>query len=75
MATQSSILAWKLSWTEEPDTYTVHEIPKSWKQLGDWTSTTSVTISFYHPTRETVEKKRGCFHNYSRTAGLIPDYP
>ena len=53
---------------------TVHGVAKSWIQLSDQTSTISVTISFYHPNWDTVEKKRGCFHN-SRTGGLNPDYP
>ena len=30
MATHSSILAWKIPWTEEPDWATVHGVAKSW---------------------------------------------
>ena len=30
MATHSSILAWKIPWTEEPGWATVHGIAKSW---------------------------------------------
>ena len=41
MATHSSILAWRIPWTEEPGSgvgvgaewVTVHEVTKSWKQL------------------------------------------
>ena len=33
-ATHSSILAWKIPWTEEPGT-TVHGVAKSWTQLSD----------------------------------------
>ena len=33
MATHSSILAWRIPWTEEPDWATVHGIAKSWTQL------------------------------------------
>ena len=37
MATHSSILAWKLPWTEEPGRLTVHGVAKSWTQLSDFT--------------------------------------
>ena len=30
IAIHSSILAWKIPWTEEPGTATVHGVPKSW---------------------------------------------
>ena len=30
MAIHSSILAWKIPWTEEPDRLIVHRVPKSW---------------------------------------------
>ena len=30
MATDSSILAWKIPWTEEPWRATVHGVAKSW---------------------------------------------
>ena len=30
MATYSSILAWRISWTEDPGGLTVHGITKSW---------------------------------------------
>ena len=36
MATHSSILAWKIPWTEEPDGATVHGVAKSWTQQSDW---------------------------------------
>ena len=37
MAVSSSILAWKIPWTEEPDRlHTVHEIAKSQTWLSDW---------------------------------------
>ena len=32
MATYSSILAWRIPWTE----VTVHGVPKSWTQLSDF---------------------------------------
>ena len=36
MVTHSSILAWEISWTEEPGGLsTVHEVAKSWTQLSD----------------------------------------
>ena len=37
MATQSSILAWKIAWTEEPGRLQVHGVTKSWTQLSDFT--------------------------------------
>ena len=38
MATHSSILAWKIPWTEEPGRLTVHGVTKSQTQLNDLTS-------------------------------------
>ena len=35
MATHSSILAWRIPWTEEPGT--VHRVAKSWTRLSDFT--------------------------------------
>ena len=36
MATHSSILAWKIPWTEEPGRlYIVHGVKKNWTQLSD----------------------------------------
>ena len=36
MATHSSILAWKILWTEDPGKlYTVHGVAKSWTRLCD----------------------------------------
>ena len=37
MATHSSILAWKIPWTEEPGRATVHGVAKSWTRLSDFT--------------------------------------
>ena len=35
MATHSSILAWEISWTEEPGwLHRVHEVSKSWIRLS-----------------------------------------
>ena len=33
MVTRSSILAWRILWTEEPGGATVHRVTKSWTQL------------------------------------------
>ena len=33
MATHSSILAWRIPWTEEPGGATVHRVANSWTQL------------------------------------------
>ena len=35
MASHSSILAWRIPWTEEPDEAVVHSITKSWTRLND----------------------------------------
>ena len=36
MTTHSSILAWRIPWTEEPGRlHTVHGVAKSWIQLSD----------------------------------------
>ena len=34
-ATHSSILAWRIPWTEEPGRFTIQGIAKSWTQLSD----------------------------------------
>ena len=33
MATHSSILAWRIPWTEEPGVLQVHSVAKSWIRL------------------------------------------
>ena len=35
MATHSSILAWRIPWTEEPGGLTVHGIAKSWTRVNN----------------------------------------
>ena len=37
MATHSSILAWRIPWTEEPGGFTVHRVTKSRTRLSDFT--------------------------------------
>ena len=37
MTTHSSILAWKIPWTEEPWWTTVHRVLNSWTQLSTHT--------------------------------------
>ena len=44
-ATHSSILAWKIPWTEEPGRATVHGVAKSRTQLSDFT----FSLSHYIP--------------------------
>ena len=36
MVTHSSILAWRIPWTEEPRQATVHGVTKSWPRLSDF---------------------------------------
>ena len=36
MATHSSVLAWKIPWTEEPGGLPVHGVAKSWTRLSDF---------------------------------------
>ena len=42
MAIHSSILAWKIPWTEEPGELQFMGLQKSWTQLSDATTTTIV---------------------------------
>ena len=35
MAIHSSVLAWRIPWTEEPGRATVHAVAKSWTRLSD----------------------------------------
>ena len=35
MATHSSILAWRIPWTEEPGSLQSHGVTKSWTQLSN----------------------------------------
>ena len=37
MATHSSILAWRIPWTEEPGRAIIHGVIKSWTQLSNYT--------------------------------------
>ena len=39
MATHSSILSWRIPWTEEPGGFTVQGVAKSWTRLSDFHST------------------------------------
>ena len=36
MATHSSILAWKIPWTEDPGKATAHGVSKSWPRLSNF---------------------------------------
>ena len=48
MATHSSILAWRIPWTEEPGGATVHRVAKSWtrlKQLSTYTQGLSMDFT------------------------------
>ena len=42
MATDSSILAWEIPWTEEPGGLQSMGVSKSWTQFSD--STTAITV-------------------------------
>ena len=44
MATYSSTLAWKISWTEEPKWATVHGVAKSQTRLSDFTHSLTIHI-------------------------------
>ena len=48
MAPDSSILAWKIPWKEEPSQATVHGLAKSWTRLSDFTHqcTTGIALGF-----------------------------
>ena len=47
MATHSSILAWRIQWTEEPGGATVHRVAKSWTRLKQLSTYGLMKISFY----------------------------
>ena len=47
MATHSSILAWKISWTEEPGRLQFMELQRSQIQLSDLTPTKSLLFSSF----------------------------
>ena len=44
MAPHSSILAWKIPWTEEPDRLTLHRVTKSRTQLKWQHSTACIKV-------------------------------
>ena len=48
MATSSSILAWKIPWTEEPGGFTVHGVPKSCTLLSDLAGARAHTHTHTH---------------------------
>ena len=48
MATHSSVLAWRIPWTEEPGGLTVHRVAKSWIQLKQFSSNTHMLKHTYH---------------------------
>ena len=50
MVMPSSILAWRISWTEEPGRLTVHRVEKSWM----WVTTSLSFLSFLKATPEKV---------------------
>ena len=47
MATYSSILAWRIPWTEEPGRSTVHGVTKSRTWLNDWHFHFTVLLNLY----------------------------
>ena len=42
MATHSSILAWRIPWTEQPERATLHGVTKSWIRLNPLSTYLSV---------------------------------
>ena len=50
MATHSSILAWKIPWTEEPGGLQSMGVTKSWTPLSDLTAASACkSLSLEHP--------------------------
>ena len=43
MTSHSSILDWRIQWTEEPGQVTLHGVTKCWTQLSDSHSLTYIT--------------------------------
>ena len=56
MATHSSILAWRIPWTEEPGRLPVHGVAKSWTQLSNFTFTFLYTFLHLKAKFDTVCK-------------------
>ena len=54
MATHSSVLAWRIPWTEEPGSLTVHGVAKSWMRLN--TSTYNLFLKIVLSLREFLWK-------------------
>ena len=48
MATHSSILAWRIPWTEKPDRLTVHKVSVSQTQLKQFGKHTHVHTDLYN---------------------------
>ena len=56
MATHSSILAWKIPWTEEPDRLQSMGVAKSWAQLSNCTHTPLYYIYLHHHSKAATNK-------------------
>ena len=52
MATHSSILAWRIPWTEEPEGLMVHKVPKSWTR-PKWLSLHTIFYKYFSGYLET----------------------
>ena len=75
MATYSSILAWKIPWTEELGRLAVQGVAKSWTRLSDFTFTVTVAHGRIEDVcrlkrllRERLKFNRGdrCWHRFGR---------
>ena len=54
MATHSSILAWEVPWTEEPDRLQSMELQKSWTRLSDRASVIAQLVKNAPAMQETL---------------------
>ena len=78
LAAHSSILAWRIPWTEEAEWATFHGVTKSWTRLSEFTS-----LHFGFPWREIIGKN--CIHSWlclkeelifkNKCVGSFPDGP
>ena len=71
MATQSSILAWRIPWTEEPGRAIVHRVTKSWTCLK-WLITARHSISRRAGRGHCASKSSTCTPHYFNPSQLLP---
>ena len=70
LATHSSILAWRIPWTEEPGRlHTVHRVTKSWTQQEQLSRLFLKSFVIFEGLGETQRERRAFFIFFPGTAG------